>query len=112
MIEFFDSPSTSLTVEEGLARFIVVIRLLFNKVPARKLSMVDRTATAELAKLKNTEAYWELQVRNGKFLPEFSSKYINEKMLGMIEQGKVFTLSQEQVIFRICVKAPSKLVLV
>ena len=74
--------------------------------------MVDRTATAELAKLKNTEAYWELQVRNGKFLPEFSSKYINEKMLVMIEQGKVFTLSQEQIIFRVCVKAPSKLVLV
>ena len=74
--------------------------------------MVDRTATAELAKLKNTEAFWELLVRSGKFLPEFSSKFINEKTLIMIEQDKIFVIPQDKVIFRICVKAPSKLVLV
>jgi hypothetical protein len=57
--------------------------------------MVDRTATAELAKLKNTEAFWELLVRNGKFLPEFSSKFINEKTLISIEQGVIFAMNQE-----------------
>ena len=41
--------------------------------------MVDRSATAQLATLKSVAAYWELQTRNGKYLPEESSKYITEK---------------------------------
>jgi hypothetical protein len=32
--------------------------------------MVDRSATAELATLKSVAAYWELQTRYGKYLPE------------------------------------------
>jgi hypothetical protein len=41
--------------------------------------MVDRSATSELAHLKSVAAFWELQTRNGKYLPEESSKYVNEK---------------------------------
>ena len=41
--------------------------------------MVERSATAHLATLKSVAAYWELQTRNGKYLPEESSKYITEK---------------------------------
>ena len=75
------------------------------------LSM-ERSATAELARLRNTEAFWELLVRNRKYLPQFSSKFINGDSLHLIEQGKIFSLNQEQVVFRVCVRPPSKLVLV
>ena len=74
--------------------------------------MTDRSATAELATLKGVAAYWELLTRHGKFLPEFSSKYITEKQLSLIQQNKVFSLTQQQVVFRCCVKPPSKLILV
>jgi len=74
--------------------------------------MVDRSATAQLATLKNVAAYWELQTRCGKYLPEESSKYITEKQLLLIQQNKIFCMDQSQVIFRVCVKAPRKLVLV
>jgi hypothetical protein len=74
--------------------------------------MTERSATAELAKLRNVEAFWELLVRNNKFLPQFSSKFINGDTLSLIEQGKIFNLTQDQVVFRVCVKPPSKLVLV
>lgn len=74
--------------------------------------MVDRSATAELATLKSVAAYWELQTRYGKFLPEESSKYVTEKQLLLIQQAAVFSLDQTQVVFRVCVKPPSKLVLV
>jgi len=74
--------------------------------------MVDKSATAELATLKSVAAYWELQTRYGKFLPEESSKYVTEKQLLLIQQAAVFSLDQTQVVFRVCVKPPSKLVLV
>jgi len=74
--------------------------------------MVDRSATAELATLTRVAAYWELQTRYGKYLPEESSKYVTEKQLLMIQQAAVFSLDQNQVVFRVCVKPPSKLVLV
>ena len=74
--------------------------------------MVDRSATAELATLKSVAAYWELQTRYGKFLPEESSKYVTEKQLLLIQQAAVFSLDQTQVVFRVCIKPPSKLVLV
>jgi hypothetical protein len=54
--------------------------------------MVDRSATAELATLKSVTAYWELQTRYGKYLPENSSKYVTEKQLLLIQQGKIFAL--------------------
>jgi hypothetical protein len=74
--------------------------------------MVDRSATAELATLKSVAAFWELLVRHGKLLPEYSSKYITEKQLLMIQANEIFSMDQVQVIFRLCVKPPSKLVLV
>ncbi len=55
--------------------------------------MVDRSATAELANLKSVAAFWELLVRSGKFLPEYSSKYITEKQLMLIQRNEIFALN-------------------
>lgn len=74
--------------------------------------MVDRSTTAELATLKNVRAFWELLTRHGKYLPDFSSKYVTEKQLLAVQQNKIFSLTQAQVVFRICVKPPSKMILV
>ena len=54
--------------------------------------MVDRSATAQLATLKNVAAYWELLTRCGKYLPEESSKYKTEKQLLLIQQNKIFCM--------------------
>ena len=54
---------------------------------------MERSATQELAKLKNVEAFWELMVRNNKYLPEFSSKFVNGEILGLIQDGKIFSLT-------------------
>ena len=62
--------------------------------------------------LKSVAAYWELLARSGKFLPEESSKYITEKQLLLIQANHIFTMDQSQVVFRVCVKPPRKLVLV
>jgi hypothetical protein len=56
--------------------------------------MVDRSATAELATLKSVAAFWELLVRHGKCLPEYSSKYITEKQLLMIQANEIFSVDQ------------------
>ncbi len=74
--------------------------------------MVDRSATAELATLKSVAAFWELLTRHGRYLPEYSSKYITEKQLLLVQQNKIFALNQSQVVFKLCVKPPSKLVLI
>ena len=55
--------------------------------------MVDRSATAELATLKSVAAFWELLVRHGKLLPEYSSKYITEKQLLLIQKNEIFALN-------------------
>ena len=55
--------------------------------------MVDRSTTTELANLKSVTAFWELLVRNGKFLPEYSSKYITEKQLLLIQKNEIFALN-------------------
>jgi len=70
------------------------------------------SATSQLATLKSVAAYWELQTRYGKYLPEESSKYITEKQLQLVQFGKIFSLDQTEVIFRVCCTPPSKLVLV
>jgi hypothetical protein len=74
--------------------------------------MVDRSATAELATLRSVSAFWELLTRCGKFLPDENSKYVNEKQLILIQQNNIFNMDQSQVVFRVCVKPPSKQVLV
>jgi len=73
---------------------------------------MQSSATSHLATLKNVAAYWELLTRNGRYLPEESSKYITEKQLLRIQQKQIFAMEQSQVVFRVCVKPPKKLVLV
>ena len=51
-------------------------------------------------------------MRHGKYLPEESSKYITEKQLLLIQANQIFTMDQDKVVFRVCVKPPRKLVLV
>ena len=74
--------------------------------------MVDRSATSELATLKSVSAFWELLTRCGKYLPDENSKYITEKQLLLIQQTQIFAMDQSQVVFRVCVRPPSKEVLV
>jgi hypothetical protein len=74
--------------------------------------MVDRSATAELASLKSVAAFWELLTRCGKFLPDPNSKYVTEKQLLLVQRAQIFAMEQSQVVFRVCVKPPSKEVLV
>jgi len=74
--------------------------------------MVDRSATSELAQLRSVAAFYELLTRCGKYLPDESSKYVTEKQLILVQKGQIFALEQEQVVFRICVKPPSKELLV
>jgi hypothetical protein len=90
----------------------VILILYFQALSLYQISMVDRSATAELATLKSVAAYWELQTRSGKYLPEESSKYVTERQLLMVQQKQIFSLDQTQIVFRVCVKPPSKLVLV
>ena len=59
--------------------------MLVINLKLRKSFVMDRSATAELAKLRNTEAFWELLVRHKKYLPQFSSKFINGDTLHLIE---------------------------
>ena len=87
------------------------LRLYFPRPPT-DLKMVDRSATAELATLKSVAAFWELLTRHGRYLPEYSSKYITEKQLLLVQQNKIFALNQSQVVFKLCVKPPSKLILI
>jgi hypothetical protein len=74
--------------------------------------MVDRSATAELATLKSVSAFWELLTRCGKFLPDENSKYVTEKQLLLVQKGQIFSMDQSQVLFRVCVRPPSKQVLI
>jgi hypothetical protein len=65
-------------------------KLFFRSTPQQ---MVDRSTTAELANLKSVAAFWELLVRNGAFLPEYSSKYITEKQLLLIQKNEIFAIN-------------------
>ncbi len=72
---------------------VIIYILNFFKTHLRTY-MVDRSATAELATLKSVAAFWELLVRHGKCLPEYSSKYITEKQLLMIQANEIFSVDQ------------------
>jgi hypothetical protein len=48
----------------------------------------------EDASLRDKRAYYELLVRAGFFLPKLSSKFINQKMLMLIRESKVFVPKQ------------------
>ena len=66
----------------------------------------------EDAALRDKRAYYELLVRAGFFLPKLSSKFINQKMLMLIREAKVFVPKQAQVVFRVCCTPPSKQTLI
>jgi len=61
---------------------------------------------------KNVKAYWEDTIRDGLFLPAFSSKFINEKTITAMKNGDIIRIRQDQVVFRICMTPPSKQVLI
>jgi hypothetical protein len=60
------------------------------------------------ASLRNKEAFYELMLREGYFLPKLSSKFVNQKVLQLIRDKKIFSVFQRQVVFRICVAPPAK----
>ena len=60
------------------------------------------------ANLKNKQAFYELMIRDGYYLPKLTSKFMNQKMMQAIRDKKVFALLQKQIVFRICISPPSK----
>jgi hypothetical protein len=68
----------------------------------------DSNVNAADANLKNKQAFYELMIRDGYYLPKLNSKFMNQKMMQAIRDKKVFALLQKQVVFRICVSPPSK----
>jgi hypothetical protein len=61
---------------------------------------------------KNVKAYWEQEIRLGAFLPAFTSKFVNERVITQIKNKELLSIRQEQVVFRVCMTPPKKLVLV
>ena len=56
--------------------------------------MQSASVNPEDASLKDKRAYYELLVRAGFFLPKLSSKFINQKMLMLIRESKVWVPKQ------------------
>ena len=61
---------------------------------------------------KNVQAFWEHEMREGVFLPDYTSKFVNMPTLLLIKEGKIFKIMQHQVIFKVCMTPPVKQVLV
>jgi len=47
---------------------------------------------ASEANLKNKQAFYELMLRDGYFLPKLNSKFINQKVLQLIRDKKIFSI--------------------
>jgi hypothetical protein len=75
-------------------------------------SLAQSQVNPEDASLRDKRAYYELLVRAGFFLPKLSSKFVNQKMLMLIREAKVFVPKQAQVVFRVCCTPPSKQVMI
>ena len=60
---------------------------------------------------KNVRAYWEQEMRQGLYMPAFSSKFICEKTITSMKHFQTLAIKQEQVIFRVCMNPPTKQVL-
>ena len=58
--------------------------------------------------LKNLAAFYELMQREGYCLPDLSSKFVNQVTLTLMYTNKIYNLKQEDVVYRECVKPPSK----
>jgi len=61
---------------------------------------------------RNVKAYWETTIREGFYLPAFSSKFINENTITAMKNGEILAIRQNQVTFRVCMTPPTKLVLI
>ena len=61
---------------------------------------------------RNLAAFHELLTRDGMCCPSINSKFVNKETLSDMYMGKIFRLRQEDIVFRECVKPPTKLVLV
>jgi hypothetical protein len=62
--------------------------------------------------LKNLAAFHELMRRDGFCVPALNSKFVNQVTLTQMYTGKIYNLRQENIVYRECVKPPSKLVMV
>jgi hypothetical protein len=72
----------------------------------------QQEVAVEDVNLKNKKALYELMVRDGWFLAKLSSKFMNQKMMNLIRNKKIFAVFQRQVVYRICCSPPSKEALV
>jgi hypothetical protein len=50
--------------------------------------------------------------RDGFCVPALSSKFVNQVTLTQMYTGKIYNLRQENIVYRECVKPPSKLIMV
>ena len=57
---------------------------------------------------KNTKAYWEQEMRQGWYLPNYSSKHASEKVITQMTRGEILGIKQHQVVFRVCMSPPTK----
>ena len=62
--------------------------------------------------LKNLAAMHELRTRQGFYLPDFNSKFINRVTLMQIYNGQIFSLKTSAMTFRQCATPPIKIVLI
>jgi len=60
---------------------------------------------------KNVKAYWEQAMREGLYMPAFSSKFISEKTITSMKRFQTLAIKQEQVVFRVCMSPPTKQIL-
>jgi hypothetical protein len=56
-------------------------------------------------------AYWEQEIRQGLYLPAFSSKFMCEKVITQMKNREILAIRQDQVVFRVCMNPPTKNVL-
>jgi hypothetical protein len=62
--------------------------------------------------LKNLAAMHELMTRQGFYLPDFNSKFINRVTLMQIYNGQIFSLKTSAMTFRQCATPPTKIVMI
>jgi len=72
----------------------------------------NQLVNPEEAAIRDKKAFYELLTRSGWYLPKLSSKFINQKVLQLIREKKIFAPMQQQVVFRICTTPPKKETLV
>jgi len=63
-------------------------------------------------KISGTAMLHELMTRNGFFLPNLKSRYCTQKTMLQIRDGHLWSLRQDQVVYRTCTRPPSVNVLV